>query len=201
MANKNTNPQYFEGIFQLRNPSQSAVDFIEKAIDKKENVHVAKIVELKSGLDFYLNSNQFLMKLGRMLLKEFGGILKVSSTLHTRNNQTSKELYRVTVMLELPDYVKGDVIVKDDKIVLVTSLDKRMHGINLKNNKRIITDFDKNIEILEKHDVIVTKVHPDIEVMHPETYQSIPAKNKPKKKLSHGQKAKITIYNEEAYFV
>ena len=211
--NKTHNPAYFEGILQLRNPSQEAVDFIEKQVDKAVNVHIAKTLEIKNGIDIYLSSNSFLMKLGKKLQKEFGGNIKVSSTLHTKSRQTSKELYRVTFLIELPVFKKGDVIAvkketkkerkskQSETVIAVTSLDKKIHGISLRTGKKVAYGFEENIKTLDKHKVIVIKTHPDIEVMHPETYQNIKAVNKPKKTLKPGHKAIIVLAEDGALFV
>jgi len=111
----NQNPDYFEGILQLRNPSDEAINFVEnqfklrnskksEGLEKSKNfqknnekVWIAKQVNLKTGIDLYVSSNKFLMQLGKKLKKSFKGKLILSRKLHTRNHLTSKNVYRLTV--------------------------------------------------------------------------------------------------------
>jgi len=93
----NTNPDYFEGILQLRNPSDEALNFVENQFKNNEKVAIAKQVNLKTGIDLYVSSNKFLMQIGKKLKKSFKGKLILSRKLHTRNHLTSKNVYRLTV--------------------------------------------------------------------------------------------------------
>ncbi len=197
----NTNPQYFEGILQLRNVRDEAIDFIDKMVSKTPNVHIAKIAKVRNGLDFYLSSNSFLMKIGKSLNKEFGGIYKKSSTLHTRSKQTSKELYRVTVLIDLPHVFKGEFIVTDTDVIKVTSIDKKIHGTRLSSGKKTIIDYDKKLKIVPKMKTIVTKVKPQLEIMHPETYQSVSIIKSSRKDLKHGEKIEAAFTKHGNFIV
>ena len=95
------NPQYFQGILQLRNPHEESIRFIRNQFKKNPKVWIAKEVNIKTGIDFYVSSNKFLMSLGKKLKKSFKGELKVSRKLHTKNRLTSKNVYRVTVLFRI----------------------------------------------------------------------------------------------------
>lgn len=92
------NPQYFEGILQLRKPNEEALNFIRNQFKKNEKAWIAKQEKLKTGIDLYISSNKFLMQLGKKLKKSFKGELKTSRKLHTKNRLTSRNVYRVTVL-------------------------------------------------------------------------------------------------------
>lgn len=92
------NPYYYEAILQLRPAKKELIDFVKKKIEEREDVFISKTVELKTGIDFYLNSWRFAVSLGKMLKKSFGGNTKLSRTLFTQSRQTSKKVYRVTVL-------------------------------------------------------------------------------------------------------
>lgn len=94
-------PQYYEGILQLRNPNEEVINFIRNQFNNNEKIWIAKQVKLKTGLDYYISSNRFLLSLGKKLKKSFKGQLKISRKLITRNRITSKNVYRVTVLFRL----------------------------------------------------------------------------------------------------
>ena len=91
---------YYEAILQIRPKNQELIKFVNKYIDKN-NVGVAKEIESKHGVDFYLDSRKSTTKLGRILKKTFKGDLKVSKTLYSRDRMTSKLIYRITVLFRL----------------------------------------------------------------------------------------------------
>ena len=93
---------YFEAILQLRPFDEKIMQFILNRVEeRKKNVFISKIVNLKTGVDIYLSDNSFTLGLGKKLKKVFKGKLILSRKLHTRDRQTSKDLYRVTVCFRL----------------------------------------------------------------------------------------------------
>ena len=98
-----TNMRNFQGKLQLRPFKEEIYKFVLKQVKHRSDCFITKEVQQKSGLDIYLTSNHFLMALGKRLKKSFKGTIKLSRTLHTRDKQTSKPLYRVTVCFRLED--------------------------------------------------------------------------------------------------
>ncbi len=94
-------PNYYEGILQLRNPSEEVINFVRNQFKKNQKVWIAKQEKLKTGTDLYISSNKFLLSLGKKLKNSFNGELKTSRKLHSRNRVTSKNIYRVTVLFRL----------------------------------------------------------------------------------------------------
>lgn len=138
---ENFNPQYYEGILQLRNPNKEVVDFIEKEVEKKENVFITKKEKVRNGIDFYITSQKYLQNLGKKLQNCFGGELKVSSKLFSRDRQTSKGVYRVNVLFRLPGFKKGDIIeLRGDKIKVI-NIGKKVFAKNLKTGKKVSISF------------------------------------------------------------
>ena len=95
------NPQYFEGILQLRNPNEEVLNFIRNQFKNNKKAWIAKEEGLKTGIDLYVSSNKFLLSLGKKLKKSFKGELKTSRKLYSKNRLTSKNVYRVTVLFRL----------------------------------------------------------------------------------------------------
>jgi nonsense-mediated mRNA decay protein 3 len=188
--------QYYEAILQLRSPTKKTLDFIDSKLLKNTRVTVAKIEKVRSGLDIYLSSQKFARNFGNELLKKFGGELKISERLYSRNRQTSKLIYRVTVFFKPPEFEVNDVIKSGNKILKVTGLGKRCTGLNLKTGKKEEISC-KNVRILEIKKTVVSKSYPRLEVIHPESFQSVTVMNP--KKLPAGKKANVVV--EEGVWV
>ncbi len=192
--------QYFEGILQLRNPSKEVVEFIEEQYPKmkKKKVYVTKIKKVKGGFDYYITSKKYIQSFGRKLRQHFGGILKISPQLFSRDRQTSKDIYRVNVLLKLYGFKKGDILKINNKIIKVTSLDKKVTGTNLTTNKKTTFKIE-DYKVLKKYKTTVCKIKPHIEVLHPETYENIEPKNKISVKL--GEKVKVVLDKDDIYLI
>ena len=63
--------QYYEAVLQLRNPPEEALKCIINAVDKRKGVFIAKQVNIKTGVDFYISSQRFTRSLGKLLKKSF----------------------------------------------------------------------------------------------------------------------------------
>ena len=124
--------QYFEGILQLRNPNEEILRILDKHSD-----HISKIIRQKNGFDYYFTSNKVLRHLTRNLKKNFGGIIKESPRLFSRNRLTQKAIYRLNILYELFDFKKGDVLNIDNKIIKITNISKKISGLNIKINKKV----------------------------------------------------------------
>ncbi|MCD4666308.1 60S ribosomal export protein NMD3 [archaeon] len=96
-----SNDQYFEAIFQVRPHNKEVEDYIKKQIKKRDNVFISKEIDKKFGIDYYITSQKFARALGLKLKRVFKGTLTTSRSLHTRDKQTSKNVYRVTVCFRL----------------------------------------------------------------------------------------------------
>jgi len=129
-------PDYYQGILQLRDINEEILSFTHNQIKKRGNVAVTKTVKHTNGLDLYITSQKFIRILGKKLKESFGGEIKISSKLHTKNRQ-GKELYRVNVLFRLSKYKKGDIVlVRGDKLRLIR-IGKKIFARNLKNGKKV----------------------------------------------------------------
>lgn len=180
---------YYEGDLQLRNPTKEITDFITTFM--KDNALSFTEESTKNGSNLRFTNKKKLYKLGKELLKKFGGQLKTSARLYSKDRLTSKELHRVNVYYSPPDYVVGDVVKTKTKLIHVTSLNK---GINLKTGKK--TSIDNNYKILKPVKTTVSKLYPNLEIINPLTYQSTPVQYN--KKLKIGEKVKVV--NDDGLF-
>lgn len=100
-------PQYFEAILQLRSPSNEIINFVETEIIK-ENIHLAKTLDVKNGVDYYLADNDFAKSLGKKLQQHFGGVLTISATLYSRRD--GRDINRLTILFRALSFKKGDIV-------------------------------------------------------------------------------------------
>ena len=127
---------YFQGILQLRNINEEILSFVHNQIKKRGDVAVTRTVKYSNGIDLYITSQKFIRILGKKLKDSFGGELKISSKLHTRNKQ-GKDLYRVNALFKPLKYRKGDLVsVRGDEVRLI-SIGKKIFARNLKTGKKV----------------------------------------------------------------
>ncbi len=98
VATKDRHSGYWEAILQLRPPTDEIMRFIKNQMKKRPAVAITKVQEQKTGVDLYFTSQKFTRGLGPKLKKAFGGVLIISKKLHTRDRQTSRDLFRATVL-------------------------------------------------------------------------------------------------------
>ncbi len=138
---KSVNAQYFEGILQLRNPNRKVTEYVISQIEQNDDVFVSKAVKVRGGYDYYLSSRRFLKTLGYRLRKAFGGELKLSSKLFSKNRQTSKEIHRVNVLYRCCDVKKGNIIEYRGEKIKVMAVGNKIQGRRIGDGKKVYIDF------------------------------------------------------------
>lgn len=127
---------YYQGILQLRDVNEEILGFVYNQIKKRGDIAVTRTVKYSNGIDLYITSQKFIRILGKKLKESFGGELKISSKLHTRNRQ-GKDLYRVNALFKPSRYRKGDLVsVRGDEVRLI-SIGRKIFARNLKTGKRV----------------------------------------------------------------
>ncbi len=177
--------QYFEAILQIRNISESRRKIIEQEMKKeaKQGNIVNKAVTQPKGIDYYMTSRRSMPKLAQRILEKTGGISSLNPRLFSLDHQTGKEIYRLNVFLELPEFDIGDVFLFKKKYILITDLGKQISARNLLTNKKVLFTYKEfkyiqerdteSIKKLNKKTSKIIKIYPLQEVLHPDTYQPI----------------------------
>ena len=129
-------PNYFQGILQLRDVNDEIRNFVFNQIKKRGDVYITKTVRFENGEDYYITSQKFIRILGKKLRESFGGELKTSAKLHTRNRQ-GKDLYRVNVLFRLSGHKKGDIVNVRGEDVRLIRLGKKVFAKNVKTGKKM----------------------------------------------------------------
>ncbi|MEM4263906.1 MAG: NMD3-related protein [Candidatus Woesearchaeota archaeon] len=128
--------QYFEGILQLREPTEEVLDFIDKEFARNPDVWIAKEVRMPKGIDLYVSSQRFLRALGKKLNDHFFGILKFSRKIHTKHQLTSKSLYRVYVYFRPLKLKRGQTLTIEGEQFEVLSFERQVSLKNIRTGRK-----------------------------------------------------------------
>lgn len=200
------NSKYFESILQLRNCNEEILSFIRREVLKqnKKGIYITKEVPLEKysleQIDIYLTNQTYAKTLAEKVRKNFGGIIKKNAQHYSLDWQTSKTVYRLNLLLELPNYKKNDVIKMNNHLYKIQSIGSKIHVVDLKTNTKTSLPNNNAYDIL--HPVIfqVIKRYPEYEVLDPNTYYQARLMN-PSKKLEINQKIKVVIDGSEAWMI
>jgi len=194
---------YYEGILQVRNVNDEIIRFIEKYAENGKNrgFFITNCAGVRNGMDFYMTHQNKILALARKLQMIFGGILKISAKIQTRDAQKGREVFRTTVYFCALPFKKGDYIVFDDRLYYVTNVGKKINAIDIENGKRNLFDYKEGMQItvLEKKKTKVTKIRPRIEILDPWTYQSVHVENE--KKVTPGENIQVVEKNGKFWIV
>jgi len=200
---------YFEGIVQIRadrrTPAREelercrsiAGEAAAKAQEKGDRLaFISKIEELNEGEDIYVGS----MKLGKQICK---AIIEVSGGKFTESpklvgQKNGEDIYRITFALRLPEFVRGDVISVDDKVIEVQGCGKHVRGIDLETGRSFMETFNYLLEVKKlgrRQDavsaVLVAVEKKTIQVLDPETYETVTIKRPEFLSAKPGDEVKI----------
>ena len=89
---------YYQAIIQIRPRDKEILNYVRNQVRKKKGVEISKEVFHKYGIDVYVTDQKFARNLGQKLKKSFKGELKITKSIHTKDRQTSREVYRGTVL-------------------------------------------------------------------------------------------------------
>lgn len=95
---KSMHKDYYEAIVQIRPASKEILAYIVSEVAKRKDVAIAKVEELKTGMDIFISSQRFARGLGKKLKDHFPGTLTISKTINKKDRQTGVILYRATVL-------------------------------------------------------------------------------------------------------
>ncbi|MCJ7571629.1 MAG: hypothetical protein MUO82_07110 [Candidatus Thermoplasmatota archaeon] len=181
---------YHEAIIQVRTEKRkfskeelinikATVETIIENMQRKGNrtLFIADIAEEHGGLDFYISNKNAAFTISKMLLDKYGGFIKQSST--NTGMKDSKQIYKMTYLVRIPPYKKGDYIQIDDnyyqikylqanKIKLINLLTWEENSTDLKNleKARIFSGQD-----LIREMIVVSQTKSELQLMDEKTYE------------------------------
>lgn len=136
MKKPDRHAKYFEGILQLRNPSEELLAYVYKTMDQDDQAWISQAKKVRGGIDLYLSSQKYLRKLGKKLKERFSGALKTSRKLFTIQKGTGKTLYRVNVLFRLYPFNAGDIIQMSGEAYKVLRIENQITVQHIKSGKK-----------------------------------------------------------------
>ena len=173
--------RYYEGILQVRGEDReltpremgSVRTFVTARVNRSEGTatFVSRIEEVHGGLDFYVSTNALAKGLARDIAGSFGGTVSASPKLF--GQKQGKEVYRVTALVRLAAFQKGDVVRHKGSLAEVTSIRpfvvlrdlvsgerRRFKPKDVRGARRIDAErFEARVQRLESGETVA--VHPD----------------------------------------
>ena len=164
--------QYFEGVLQLRNDHKKVHRALSSLVAKQDGLAINKEVVQKRGIDYYFTDKQRMRQIAHELFNRFGGLMKENARLITYDKQRSKDVHRLTVLIEFPPFARGDVLVNDDSLVRVQGLGKKIRIQDLTTGKvtEKVYEPDK-YSIAQVLSTKISQVSPEVAIISPETFQ------------------------------
>jgi len=195
--------KYFEGILQVRNTTREIHDFIKNnlARQKSKGVHINKIVDVDgtgADVDYYYTDNRYIKILAEKLRDHFGAQIKNNAQLFSIDWETSKNLYRVNMLVRFPTYHKNDVLKINEHLFKIISMDEKVHVINLETNTKTLLPHKDTYDILKPVEMMLIKKYPEYEVLDPNTYYQARLMN-PRDSLQINQKIQVVVDGGEAW--
>lgn len=190
---------YFEGTLQVRNETPESREFLKNYL-KKSEVGIAKETKIATGSDYLLTNKRVIESSARALLDRFGGTIKSSAQLFSRNKQRSKDIYRVTWFIEMVDFKVGDAVGSETGPLFVFELGKRIKFYNPLRNKFEFHEYKSGeLKKLSISETIITETHPELAVLHPETFQQVRVWNLKVGEHKKGEKVMVIIHNDKLF--
>lgn len=194
---------YFEGVLQLRQATPIVQKFVKNYIIKTKELNIAKITGPDENPDIYFGSKKALKDISTKLINHFGGWMETNAKLFSQDKQTSKEIFRINILVKIAKFQPKDVIKINDATYLVTSVSDIINMIDLANEKKSTLKMTRELselKPLKKYPLIITQTQPEIKGLNPITYEETRLENPLKLTNTPGQKVKAVI-TDKIYIV
>lgn len=125
---------YFEAIIQVRgHPDRPLTDVdeleeqVRAELDRlagRQGAFFSKIDQVRGGLDFYVGSTEVARVLSRELVNRWGATHQETAKLVGKTSD-GEDMFRVTMLVRMPAYGRGDFVRLDDTVYKVVDVAKK----------------------------------------------------------------------------
>ncbi len=174
-AEKRTFPK--DELKILRSTVESLVGQLQKS--GKRGLFITDFDETRKGLDFFLSEKATAFSIAKKIQEQFGGEFKQSAA--TAGMKDSKQMYRMTYLVRIPAYRKGDFFSFDNSFFMIVSLhENKVRAIELSSLVETVID-GKDIQPskifggmeLVREMIVVSQSKKEIQLMNPRTYSTV----------------------------
>ena len=181
---------YYEATIQIRpgkgkltkdelDEIKSNVEGLVENLRAKGNrsLFITDLGEEHGGLDFFLSDRGAAYSITKQIQEQYGGEIKQSPK--NAGMKDSRQIYRMTYLLRLPAYQKGDFISHENSFFYISSVrGNRVHTFELSNWEKRVFDSKElqKANILGgkefiKEMIFVSQSKDEVQLMDPETYE------------------------------
>ena len=209
---------YFEATLQVRadkrRPTKEELETIRLNVENlveslrakgNRGLFITDIAEEHGGIDFYLSEKGSAYTIAKKIQEKFGGEIKQSSK--NIGMKDSRQIFRMTCLIRLPAYRKGDFISLGNSYFYISSISgNKVHTFELSNwTEKVFDGRDLHKasicggKELIKEMIFVSQSKDEIQLMDPNTYKTFEIK-KPKKVAFKSNAAKIVKIEDKIFF-
>jgi nonsense-mediated mRNA decay protein 3 len=183
---------YYEAIIQIRAEKRtfskdelkilrttvgSLVGQLQKS--GKRGLFITDFDETRQGLDFFLSEKTTAFSIAKKIQEQFGGEFKQSAA--TAGMKDSKQVYRMTYLVRIPAYRKGDFFSYAASYFLIVSLhENKVRALELSTwiekvieGKDILPSKIFGGKELIREMIVVSQSKKELQVMDPKTYSTV----------------------------
>ncbi|MBN1280429.1 MAG: hypothetical protein JXA00_02150 [Candidatus Thermoplasmatota archaeon] len=208
---------YYEAILQLRTEQKTftkqEVELLQNTVEHlieglqqagKRKLFLTDYEVKREGLDFFLSDKGAALSIAKKIQEQFGGDFKQSSS--SAGMKDSRQIYRMTYLVRLPPYHKGDFFSWGDVFYTIVSV----HA----NKVRVVDLATWEETVIEGKDVhpsriyggrelireliLVSQTRTELQLMHPKTY-AITEVRKPTTKEWTGEMIKTVTLDDHLF--
>jgi nonsense-mediated mRNA decay protein 3 len=182
---------YYEAIIQIRTEQRTfskeelktlrfSVESLVQQMQQsgKRGLFITDSNENRQGLDFFISEKATAFSIAKKIQEQFGGEFKQSAS--TAGMKDSKQVYRMTYLVRIPAYQKGDFFSFENSFFLIVSLhENKVRAIELSTwaEKVIEGKVIQPSKIfggknLIREMIVVSQSKKEIQLMDPKTYST-----------------------------
>ncbi|MEA2055549.1 MAG: NMD3-related protein, partial [Candidatus Thermoplasmatota archaeon] len=208
---------YHEAIVQIRgdkrNLSKKELDNISISVERlvetmqakgNRGLFVTDVEEEHGGLDFYISDKGSALVITKKIQEQYSGTIKQSSK--NMGMKDSRQIYRMTYLLRLPSFRKGDFVSHDGSYFYISSISgNKVHVFELSNWDEHAIDVKElqKAKVLGSEDLItemllVSQTSEEVQVMSSKTYE-MKIVRKPKPVSFDSEKIKVVKIEDRLF--
>ncbi|MEM0492569.1 MAG: NMD3-related protein [Candidatus Thermoplasmatota archaeon] len=183
---------YYEAILQVRGDKRDSLGedmkeirkMVEDTVDDIRSrgghgLFITEVVEIHGGLDFYISDKGSALMLAKRIYTLYGGEMKHSAK--DAGMEDSRHVYRMTYLIRLSPYRRGDVIEFNGRFYYLSSVhESTVHLVDLLTWSRVsfnLRDLKKARIIGEEGMIeemmLISQTSRDVQLMDQKTYRVI----------------------------